>query len=351
MIRRVLGMLVLVGLLGAAPASAADWTVPDEAVVIQQVAPDLPESWVVEASPFLRVYAEAGDAAEAARLARHGTKSVQALAARLGVPVGDTIHVVLAPDEARFRDLQPGRSPTWADGVAWPASGQIFLKAPRLRADQQTRLEVVLDHELTHVLLGRAFAPQRVPTWLQEGTAQVLAGEFGPQTTQKLSEGMAVEGLLSLDSLTSKFPDNPHRAQLAYAQSADFIGWIVKEHGEDSLRTLVKSLVHGDDVRGAMREATGQDLDVVDAAWRARYESGTAFSFAALADSPIWWALGAGALIGAGLLRRRRFNQRLAEMAERERREAELLEAVLSGPQGRDWGNRRPDAFGDTWVH
>jgi hypothetical protein len=85
---------------------------------------------------------------------------------------------VVASD-ADFRALQPGQPPTWADATAYPAAGPICLRAPALRSGTDTRLEQVLDHELVHVLLGRAFAPAQPPTWLQEGIARVFAGEVG----------------------------------------------------------------------------------------------------------------------------------------------------------------------------
>jgi hypothetical protein len=74
-----------------------------------------------------------------------------------------------------------GPSPEWADATAWPELGAIFLRSPDIRVGGDEPLEQVLDHELVHVLLGRAFGDEQPPIWLQEGVAQVLAKQLGPR--------------------------------------------------------------------------------------------------------------------------------------------------------------------------
>ena len=68
--------------------------------------------------------------------------------------------------------------------------------------------------------MTRAFAPRTPPAWLQEGVAQVLADQLGPEQAQTLARG-SMTGLVSLEGLEHGFPSDPRRAQLAYAESAE----------------------------------------------------------------------------------------------------------------------------------
>jgi hypothetical protein len=252
-------------------------------------------------------------------------RALPRLADTLEVAIGSTIHVYITPTNDSFHTLQPGRPPEWADATAWPELGAIFLRAPDLRVGGDEPLEQVLDHELAHVLLGRAFAPEHPPIWLQEGVAQVLARQVGPETGRTLAEG-AASGLIGpLEGIEHGFPVDPRKAQLAYAQSADFVAFLMDIGGPDTLPTLVSTSAGGAPMSAAVYKATGHFLEDVEIDWRARHGR-QAFGIAAFADVSWLWGLGAFVLVGAGIARRRRFRRRLADM---EREEA-LYDAWLA---------------------
>ena len=92
------------------------------------------------------------------------------------LPVGRTVHVYVARTQEQFRTLQPGNAPTWADATAYPGMGTVFLRDPKIRIATDEPVEQVLDHELVHILLGRAFAPAIPPSWLQEGVRPASRG-------------------------------------------------------------------------------------------------------------------------------------------------------------------------------
>src|SRR5690606_24960154 len=120
------------------------------------------------------------------------------LADELGVPIGDTIHVYVTPSTQAFRELQPGSPPTWADATAYPGRGVVYLRAPEARGGAADPIEQVLEHELTHILVGRAFLPNHPPSWLQEGVAQVVSGEHEPGLSRELLRAGATGRLFSL---------------------------------------------------------------------------------------------------------------------------------------------------------
>ncbi len=251
------------------------------------------------------------------------------LASELGVAEVSGVRVTVAPSEVLFRDLQPGRPPAWADGVAWPEQSLVFLKSPRLRYGTATPLETVLDHELVHVLLGQAFGDRPVPSWLQEGVAKVLAREVTPQMTDALAGAVLSGSLLSLDELTGNFPADPMRAQLAYAQSADMVAFLRNRWGQEALRVLIRQMAAGQDVEDAVRAATGMAPIALEASWRAKLLASPIW-LRALVRPELWMGLvGLAFLVGAGL-RIRRTRQRLALWGEREAMEDAVMQALAA---------------------
>lgn len=262
------------------------------------------------------------------RLARHGASAAGELSDALRVPIGGAIDVFVAETDAQFRELQPGSPPGYADAVAYPALGLVVLRDPRIRVATDEPLEKVMDHELVHVLLGRAFAPQRPPTWLQEGAAQLLAHQDGPETAIRLRRAVMGGHRLSLTALADGFPRDAVRADIAYAASLDFIQHVSAEYDRDALPKLVESALVGRSLEDSVEAITGEPLDVVEAGWRRRYARPVA-SLTWLADlgTGLFWVGGIG-LIVAGIVRRRRFRRRLAEMEAEERLVDDVLEAM-----------------------
>lgn len=318
----------LVLLFGLSTAVAAPPETRNPTVALQPAAdaelPPLPAGWETVKTPFVHFHGPSEDTEVLLRLSRHASEQVPLLAKELGVGLGETMHVYLADSHQRFRDLQPHRAPTWADGVAYPRLGMILLRSPSIRGGQAQPLETVLRHELVHILLGRTFAPNVPPSWLQEGLAQVHAGELTPEVAKTLANGMAAGQLMSLNGLSRGFPDDPVLARLAYAQSADFLAWFEDTYGDEGVRTLIHELAAGTSIEGSIHAATGDFIEDVDRAWRQRLVDG-GLAFGALANMDWLMGLGGIVLVIGGIARRRRFHERLEEM---EREEA-ALEALL----------------------
>ncbi len=329
-------LLALLSPLLATPAVAQEWS-KGEAIVEPADLPALPVGWTTVSGTFLRVHGPEEEMPVLLKLARHGSERLPELADTLRVPIGTTIHVYVAPSDEQFRALQPGRAPIWADATTWPALGAVFLRTPAARGPTDQPLEVVFDHELVHVLVGRAFAPRVAPTWLQEGIAQLLAGEVGPEIGQTLARA-SVGGLVDLADLERGFPHDPVRARVAYAESADFVAFLQERHGPDVLPELLRASAGGAGLREAVYTSTGELFDEVEEAWRARHAPSPMVRVASLASGEWMWSVGALALVGAGIRRRREFHRRLEEMAAEEAMLDQLMAGVGGRSAGVEWG-------------
>jgi hypothetical protein len=289
--------------------------------------PPVPRGFEAVEGTNVSVYGHPESSALLLDLARKGSDAVPRIATQLGVPLGERVLVFVARDDAEFVALQPGRPPEWADGTAWPDRGTVFLRSPRARGNTSRPIERVLEHEIAHVVLGRVFAPHEPPRWLQEGVAQYVAGEVDPSVVPRLARGMTSRGLFTLDELQPGFPKDAAAADLAYAQSGDFVAWLVETHGEESLRLMIRAFARGATIDGAVYEATGDTLDEVDAAWRERLVDGPPLWFAAMAIDDLLWLGTGGLALGALVAARRRMVRRKQRMAEREAAIAAMLAA------------------------
>jgi hypothetical protein len=316
----------LLGLLLAAspPAVAADLVAAPEDLVIFEPPPPVPDGFTTVPGLHADVHGHPEYEPLLLEISRQAAEALPRLAEELGVPIGGRVQIYVAATDEEFRALQPGRPPEWADATAWPESGTVFLRSNRARGSGQRPLAQVLDHELVHVLVGRAFMPHEPPRWLHEGLARYVAGEYDPAAVDILAKGMATGGLYSVEELQLAFPRHAQGAQLAYAQSSDFIAWLVAEHGEEALRTTIRELAAGRTIDAALYTATGQNLHELDAAWRSRFSKPGAPLWAAGLGDLAWWGTGILAL-GAAVLARRRYKMRMERYAELERaREASL---------------------------
>lgn len=312
-------------LLGSATAHAQEWTM-GEPVPEPVDLPVEPSDFVTVEGTFLRVHGPETETDLLLRLARHGSAALPRLAERLEVPIGSTVHVYVARDEAEFRALQPGSVPVWADATTWARTGAVFLRAPAARGGDAAPLEQVFDHELVHVLVGRAFGDAHPPTWLQEGLARLLADEVTPREAEALVRARGTGGLIPLDALANGFPRDGLRARLAYAESGDFVAWLAETYGPAVIPDLLRHSAAGAGMNEAVYRATGDLLHEVEADWLATHATGSGARLAALASGEWLWGLGSVALVGAGIQRRRRFHRRLEEMA----REEAAMDALLA---------------------
>lgn len=336
-VRRAVAWLVTivsVALLVQPDASAAEWAVRKEAEWPEWHLPAPRADQMEVGGVHLDLIGPRNEEATMLRLSRHASKRLPELAKELGVPIGSRIQVVLAGTQREFRDTQPGRVPGWADGTAWPTVGLIYLKRPGIRGGGQKPLEQVLDHELIHVLLGRAFLPYRPPQWLQEGVAQVFANEVGPENTERLARGMLNRDLHTLDELVSGFPADPQGAELAYAETADFVIWMMQEYGPETIPALIKHLAQGKPASAAIRESTGEFYREVERKWRSRLTSGVPLWGGPLSEDGLW-IVAAFMLAVGGFRRRREIRSRIEEMGRDEAAIEGLVVALLEVEQQR----------------
>jgi len=316
-------LLVLTGTPAfASPVASAAPTWTDDLEASETA---VPPAWTTVKGPYLRVHGHPSHLDTLIRVANHGSEALPRLAEKLDLPIGGTIQVYVVGSKEEFRSLQPGRAPLWADAVAYPALGAVYLRDPSVRDGGAKPLEQVFEHELVHIVLGRGFAPAVPPSWLQEGVAQVLANETGPEMSAQIRDGIAAGGLIPLGELEHGFPRDANRARLAYAESADFVAYMQANHGDDVVQQLVAATRDGSEMPAAVRQATGRLLDDVETEWADRFPARWTLSGVNLLGDTFLLGMGGVLLAVGGFLRKRRFHHRMEELAHEEAMVDELV--------------------------
>ncbi len=152
------------------------------------------------------------------------------------------VRVALGREEFVAMAVEGSRPPSWAVALAWPEANVILVDAKTLATSEG---KTTLRHELVHIALGRL--GHGWPRWFQEGVAQMVTQErpFDTEHYSIMAVAMATDRLYPFDVLRDGFPERPASAQLAYAQSREFVSFLYGKYGADGFGELVKQVGDG----------------------------------------------------------------------------------------------------------
>ncbi|MEW5979828.1 MAG: hypothetical protein AB1898_28875 [Acidobacteriota bacterium] len=171
-----------------------------------------------------------------------------------------TITVILYTDQAFFDITE---APAWSGALY---DGKIRVPVKGLSAVTE-ELNSVLIHELTHSFispLGRG----RCPTWLNEGIAQLMAGETSEPYRKSLRELRRQNALIPLSSLSRGFAGLPAEvAQVAYLEGLSCVEFLVERKGKECLRRILELLRQNDNLESALQKSVGLSSSELEKQW------------------------------------------------------------------------------------
>ncbi len=227
------------------------------------------------------------------------------------------VHIATTPDE--FQRLAAHLSGKRVVGVAQPDKGLIAVKAPYLAGRDQD-YGGTLRHELVHVMLYRTLSGDRLPRWLNEGVAMMLAGEYrwaAPFTVARMYAGRKIIAYPELDfALTA--PGTEMEFGSAYAQSLSMTRFLYDRMGASSFWAMLrdcKSAHFSDALRHYTRQNPAEFFEAYHASLWKVVLIGVAASGSLFVLNPLifFWVL----------YRRRKKNQAIYKAWEEEEQEAE----------------------------
>lgn len=292
-----------------ADESAAAPAVPHDAPITRPglVIPPVPASYVTKDLGWLELAYPPRASERVAPLLRDAEAIKAELAEALGQPVLSRVVVRVAPTPEEMARLAPAEAPppAYASGVAYRGLRLVLLTMMAPRGAEAVDLEEVFRHELAHVALEDALRGEHVPVWFNEGLAISLSGELAMARTKTLWSATLSDTLLPLSELDRSFPRDNFEVSIAYAQSADFMRFLMRRSDRLRFTALIERVREGEPFERAVAEAYGADLRRLELEWRGNLEK--RFSvIPALTGGGVIWVLVIAALVAAYVRRRRR---------------------------------------------
>ncbi len=182
-----------------------------------------------------------------------------------------TLRVARDPDEMRACAPPEAPPPAYAVGVAYPGLSLIILTLSAPTTWERPPIDRVLLHEWSHIALYRATAGRPVPLWFNEGLAIHEARERSMDRVRTLWEGTVRDTLIPLDSLSARFPSRPNSVDLAYAESADFVGWLFErgDAGSAEVGRMLERIAGGQGFEESISQTFSAGIGQLEDEWRA----------------------------------------------------------------------------------
>jgi hypothetical protein len=239
----------------------------------------------------------------------------------------DGVLVRVARTPEQMAELAPENAPPppYAAGVAYPSLHLVLLALQAPQTWDPPDLPELLRHELTHVALTDAVSGHHVPRWFDEGLAIHESGELPWARTKTLWDATLAKRLLPLSELDRGFPGDNYEVNEAYAESADFVRFLMRDTDRARFGSLLQRMRAGVSFDRTLEDAYGADVRKLEYEWRE--ELGRRFGIVPmLTGGGLLWVLMVGLAAAAWVKKRRRAKAKLAEWA---REEAEM-DAVLA---------------------
>lgn len=164
-----------------------------------------------------------------------------------------------------LREGLPPSAPDWAGGVALVELYQALIVVGNSEAQP---LQRDLPHELTHLILHEVAGLDcgGCPLWFDEGMAVYHQIYHEPDMQALFDQTVRNNRLLLFNTLTQRFPSDSTLAELAYAQSWNFLKYLYQQFGEPKIARLVNSLPKTDFDK-AFSTTFGNDVAHLESQW------------------------------------------------------------------------------------
>lgn len=203
---------------------------------------------------------------------------------QLRLSLSDTVNFIVTPSKEEWQRLTGG-APLWANGIANPQRKVAVLKSPRFSI-QYGPLANTAVHEYVHLLTQTGAKDMDLPRWLDEGMAEVLAGQLEFMSHVQLGRAASANRLHSLWQIQHVMAMPEQEAQLAYAESAIAVELLVSRFGWPGVANLISALRQGTPFDEAFSRTFGVSVGMFESEYIAYVMKSYRLSW--LMDTEIW---------------------------------------------------------------
>ncbi len=193
--------------------------------------------------------------------------SIQRISATLGGGLIHPINLWVYETEEDFHSsLAPG-SYEWVGGEALPSLDEASIVVVSTSDDTLVR---DMPHELTHLIFHQLTGQGIIaPTWFDEGLAVYNQIDHEQDMTARLQKALVTHTLLRLYEISSRFPSDPDKAYLAYAQSWNLVDYMYSTFGQPKMAQLIKQMNNPQmDFDEDLQQILGEDQLHLENQWR-----------------------------------------------------------------------------------
>ncbi len=242
---------------------------------------------------------------------------------RKGDVGGVQVRVVGDPSEIASMAPQGAAPPSWAGAVAYPEARMVILSLRNRIGSPVKDLDIVLEHEISHLALREALGGADVPRWFSEGVAIQQSEKSSFRRYWLVWLAARGDSLLPLESI-NRYPDHEGKVNLAYAQAADFVGFLLRKEGWLGVRVAVRKRAGGVEFQDAFEYAFRDSVASLEDEWRAGLRSRWQWLPLLTGTGAVWGFIVALFLVAYAAAKRRKA-RRYAEMEEEEDRLERLV--------------------------
>lgn len=245
------------------------------------------------------------------------------------------IHVRIASSSREFLQLQPEpKGPTWALAIAYPQQGLILMKSPRMVTQGHPDILQTFRHESAHILLADAFGARPVPSWLQEGMAQLMEEAWNFHRISVMTRAVLADEVIPLWDLAASFPADLRQAEIAYAVSYYFISFLLSRYGRHALQNFILEISRGVELDVALSRATGMRLREIIQLWEQFIKVRFNWIPIITGGGTLWFA--ASLVLFVGYMLRRRRSRQILQQWELEEKMPDLLRPAENLEEGKE---------------
>lgn len=223
-------------------------------------------SWQSLSAGNISLYWYYGSESFAQELMTAAQQALIKLAQDTGATLEDPVRIYIYADSYALRGAMINAQ-DWAGGAAYVSENAIAIGISPGNIEWGKRAVVhELAHLVTHQMVSNPYS--YIPTWLNEGISMYAEGEMESTYYNYLSQAVAGDSLISVQTLSSPFSAYSSKSYLSYAQSLSLVEFLIENYGREKISQLLSVFKQGSTYDDAFISVYGFDVDGLDALWR-----------------------------------------------------------------------------------
>jgi peptidase MA superfamily protein len=198
------------------------------------------------------------------------------------------VKIVIAPNRDTWEYYAGKEMPDWVAAYAMPSRRLIVFRS--WRWGPKYNLTRTLRHEYIHIING-VTGQGKIPLWFDEGMAGYYAPNWGLGTSTSFLMSGFLDTFYKFSQLEETFPRSRDDAELAYAQSASFIGYLANLYGKSDLKKVMRLSAEYSSFDKAFVTVYGSTVPTQTQTWKKQFRKHSTWIVVATSSGTLWFLI------------------------------------------------------------